>query len=596
MAKKVIYVPRGFDTNDLKVFEERVSKAKDAGFTHVDISMLEDRSRWAIDDPEDPWLHWNLINASFFKRIVPNELKNFVPADTVKKNMDLIVGKGKILEKYGMNGVYTSWDPTWLPESFFEIHPDWRGPRIDHPRRSVHKRFAPCMDHPGVLNLYRETVKKLIEKVPCIDTITLYSNDSGSGMCWSEYLYNNANGPMACRHISVGKRVATFLDEIRKGALDAGVDAEVTMGAQFSDTEVSAILGELKPGTGLLDWNNTVKGDLERFSKGGSEPVWVPVSKMPSHFQVANSIRAISGAGKIIFTIKDTSKVMFDEYMEIVKGTFAKKKFSIVDRNKVLLKIAEKSVGKKYSADLFEAWELLEKGTSLFTAPRVGGNIFEIASLMERWITRPLVAFPLELSEEETSYYRKHQFQANGDEVAADMFNCQAAYFLDSEGSARFLDTLWEIAIMYLEKAAVILQKIADSIDDKSMKEELIGNIYSIKITNCFAINAINVAFFQAYMDDYTEPEEGVLEIFIDKGNRVREYVYNIYRSEIDNTMKLIELIKEASKGNLLVGEREDQEDIFTFSPKIADQLQKKIDIMMYHWQDLDRIFPRPNR
>ena len=61
--------------NDLGLFERRVRIAAECGFTHFDIGQLHDRGRWAIDDPADPWLQWNLANPSLFKILPPDELK-----------------------------------------------------------------------------------------------------------------------------------------------------------------------------------------------------------------------------------------------------------------------------------------------------------------------------------------------------------------------------------------------------------------------------------------------------------------------------------------------------------------------------------------
>ena len=216
------------DECDLPQYEAYVREAKDAGFTHMNLSQMHDRARWCVqDDPTDPWLQWNLHNTALFKLLPPDCMKDFAPAEWVKKDLDLVVAKGKILEKYGMKGVFVTWDPSWMPECVFEAHPDWRGPRVDHPRRTKHKRFAMCMDHPEVLALYRDTVRRLLAMIPCVDTFHVLTNDSGAGMCWSSHLYNSPNGPAACRHISMGERVATFLDNIRQGCLDAGVDAQV---------------------------------------------------------------------------------------------------------------------------------------------------------------------------------------------------------------------------------------------------------------------------------------------------------------------------------------------------------------------------------
>ena len=594
MAKKLIYAG---GTNDLAVFEKRVKKAKECGFTHVDISRFVDRSRWENDDPKDPWLQWNMGTTSFFRVIVPDELKDFVPPETAADNLALITAKGKILEKYGLKGIFSSHDPSWLPESFFDIHPDWRGPRIDHPRRAVHKRFSACMDHPGVLKLYRDTVCRFLTLVPSIDTLTLYSNDSGSGMCWSEYLYNGKNGPSHCKNISVGKRVAKFLQEIRNGAMDAGITAEVTMSAQFSATEIDGILSELPEGTGLMDWDDwRIARGQELFVKMPIAPAYSPMLNIPHYYALADMPERTRTANKVISYIPSAFDDTHDDYLDMIHHMLSKETYNILDRNALLEKMAERQVGRAHAPDLMKAWELIDTGMASFNAPRVGNNLLWIAVVMEKWISRPLVPFPLELTEEENGYYRMHQFQAKGDATAADMMNCQDAYFIDSRAGASFLETYWSFAIIdKFNEACAILRRIAAALNDANRCEELTATVFALEVLLSLARTCIHICHFQTFMYLFPEPES-VAEATYDRGDHNRQFIYEIYRAEIDNTRTLMRLLRDTPRPVLSTGARADQEDVNTLSPNIAEHLEKKIKIMMDHWQDFDRIFPRPNK
>jgi len=586
--ERLIYGCPNHFLNDLEVFERRVQKAASCGFTHFDIGQLHDRGRWAIDDPSDPWLQWNLANPSLFKILPPDELKDFVPVDEAAINLNLVINKGKILEKYGLKGMFTTWDPTWMPESFFHKHPEWRGPRIDHPRRSMHKRFAPCMDHPGVLALYREAVRKLLALVPCIDMLHIYTNDSGAGMCWSSHLYNSPNGPEACAHIPMGKRVATYLDNFRQGGLEAGIDLQVTLMSQLNQVETEAILQSLKPGTGLVDWNGTVEPGREHYKRVAAHfmyPIYFIVCGLPTHAILADGLRDAYDAPTVLAHLQAFSEDYFDDFMDMTAAAFASETNTITDRHNILLSIASKKVGTKNAPALVEVWELVREGLNLICHPFGGSYIIEAASLMQRWLTRPFVPFPLELTEEERSYFWPHLFQLEDDELKADMMNIQGSRLIDSRGAANFMSRLWGQAIGLFMKAEHIA---AQQPGCKNI-------VHALRVMQCLCKNAINCASFQSIMDEYAG-HDGIKEaVSYDAGNIDRAVVYKIYRAEIDNTYTLLNILAECPD-IIETGERPEQEDQFTFSPDLAGQLRKKIEIMMNHWQDFDRVFPRPNR
>lgn len=597
MINKLILFCEDRAMNDLTIFEQRVRKAAETGFTHVGISAHIERDHWEIDDPADPWLQWNLSNSAFFKRVVPEGLKDFVPAEIAKQNMDILVNKSKILQKYDLKGVYSSWDPTWLPESFFKKHPDWRGPRVDHPRRSRHYRFAACIDHPEVLKLYRDTVCQIVKEAPSLDTFMIYSNDSGAGICWAEELYNNPNGPSACRGIGIGERIAGFLETIKNGAKDAGVEAEVTLCSQFSKTEADAILSQLKPGTGLLDWgDNVVDNEMERYKRTGTERANIPVLNIPQHYQLINGLKQVSDGSQIIVSLSVDNDDTFDDYIEMVKFSLNAPGFDIIERNKALEKLAFKNVGEIFAPKLIEVWELIDKAISLFAYPQWGGSLLQIATVCQRWLTRPLVPFPLELHEDEKNYYRKHQFQANSEEKAADMMNCQDSYLIDSTAGANLLNIIYNDAIGYLNHANSIIRIIIQGIKDEKKIKQLTLMEYSIKALICIVKNSIHVCHFQTMLYALKEPEGGVREAVFDLGGHTRKRIYDIYREEIDNTLELIGLLRQAPGKIIKLAPTVELEDTFNFSPDLAGQLQKKIDIMMAHWLDFNRLFARPNR
>ncbi len=74
--------------------------------------------------------------------------------------------------------------PQVLPEPFFSAHPELRGPRVDQVNRFRTPRFAPCVDQPQTLGLYREAMQNLLARCPEVEVFNFLTTDSGSGFCW----------------------------------------------------------------------------------------------------------------------------------------------------------------------------------------------------------------------------------------------------------------------------------------------------------------------------------------------------------------------------------------------------------------------------
>ncbi len=97
----------------------------------------------------------------------------------LRRTAALVVARCQILQKYGLKGIWNSDEPQELPEAFFQAHPELRGPRVDQPNRARVARFAPSVDEPETLRLYRDALKAMWSKCPEIDTFTFLTTRFG---------------------------------------------------------------------------------------------------------------------------------------------------------------------------------------------------------------------------------------------------------------------------------------------------------------------------------------------------------------------------------------------------------------------------------
>lgn len=74
-----------------------------------------------------------------------------------------------------------------------------------------------------------------------------------------------------------------------------------------------------------------------------------------------------------------------------------------------------------------------------------------------------------------------------------------------------------------------------------------------------------------------------------------RTDLMEIARKEIDNTVRLKQLIESTSEPLLDTAPTPAEESIMRLGPNLSAQLKRKIDIMNAHWADYDRLFTAPN-
>ena len=134
-----------------------------------------------------------------------------------------------VLSKYGLKGVWSANEPAVMPEAFFTAHPELRGPRIDQPNRSRKPYFAPSVDEPETLRLYREAMQSLLKTCPEVEQFNWVTTDAGSGFDWTPSLYPGINGNSNYKDRPMADRVSGFLINAQQAARDAGHEIEINL-------------------------------------------------------------------------------------------------------------------------------------------------------------------------------------------------------------------------------------------------------------------------------------------------------------------------------------------------------------------------------
>lgn len=587
--------PINTDVTDLAAFEKKVARAAKAGATHITVTELP-KSRWIWDaDRSDPYPNWGMLNPSLFKIIVPEQLRQWLPTDYAENNLRLVAARCEIIKKYGLRAAAYFCEPFYLPEAVYRAHPDWRGPRCDHPRRAKNYYYSPCMDNPEVLAMYRDAMKKLCDVAP-LDYVYLHTNDCGGGICWSSGLYDGANGPESCRNIPLADRILGYFRVFREGAADAGRSIYIETNSNIGFKENEHVMDTVWP---LLEDGMAVNFKDNRGQPLSSlvdtiyEYTYSPVRCIPMFGLFLEQLqRAYEDKSKILkFIITDDD---FDEYNTIIELFNAKHTKTAADRYALLRRVAAGIAGDKCADTLVQAWLDTETARLHYFDTCIEG--FSWTGINQRLLNRPFVLFPEELTEEQTAYFRPFQFQAVDEAHARDLLDNQCTSFV--RGSyASFIalnclkraEKLWSAAMNAYKRVAA-----AQSDSDRAAALDLVAQRYELLL--CVSANYRHAIEFQLLVDeaDYEKTPEISSRWPLDADPALLRFEA-VNRAEIDNTYHIISLIKGREKQMLSLSPTPEQEDIFWLCENITEQLKMKAEIMLDHQLDGKRLWETHN-
>lgn len=589
----------GCPTDSIGEFREVAEFAKSIGATHLDACQIEP-SLWQWDqDRRDPYPNWSMYRPTIFKYVVPKALADYLPADYAARNLSVLKQRAEILKEFGFKSNFTGMEPAFLPERAYLEHPNWRGPRCDQARRARHEYYAPCTDDPEIRSLYLEAVEELCKACP-FEYFNFRSNDSGAGFCWAQNLYPGANGPDRCLGGNMGRRVADFLEVIQQGAAKAGVrDAKVNVRAAFWSDD-NLVLESLKRGQ-----------TVNSRRKDGANAV-LPVG-FPNRFNdCCGPIRAISRMAFIAEQLQKASatpdadieiglrdkdeldtKILLSRFLNggIARGPVA--------RWQAIRAVAVEIVGEALADDLTDAWELLEEGTKRIDSFETGGHLFTLGSLHQRWLIRPLVAFPSELTGEDRSYWRDYVFQAQTEEDADNLLDLQANRWLSGIGGKVLSSmALLKGAVPRIrraaEKMAALRGKGRDEAANRYLEEQAAKFDFYVRM----CVNAQHVIEFQSILDrtDRSKPPVDVSPAIGEQGDVRLDRLERLVRSEIDNTLEMIRILGSVRAPVVEMAADKAHETVMVYGPDLVDSLRRKIAVMEAHRRDFLRLYRSRNR
>jgi hypothetical protein len=580
-ARAPAKTPAQRDAEDLAQFEHDAAQVKARGGTRVPITTGLPPSLWQFgprDDPNpDPYPGWFVNNHSLLKIFPPAELQPFVDMTYARRVQSILEERGKVLQRLGLKAHWNSDEPQALPEAFFAAYPKLRGPRVDQPNRARKAWFAPCVDQPETLRMYRDALKQLWTKCPVVESFSFLTSDSGAGFCWVPALYPGINGHSDCKERPMEERVAGFMKNFQAAANEFHFTVSVSinpisprqwMTPSFSPETVSAIVKLLPAGMAVSGREGPDGRPFAGERRVGYTAIggpFYPVIGLPA-FNVGTRAGARGAAGNVI------------------------------ERATAQRAAAVTEVGEA-AADEFVAMQEALQQAQLRLSALDFGSMLRFGHVLGRWINRPMVLFPDELKPEERNYYRRNLFQARTEEQADNLVDIQGMLMYRGWGAKMLFQRVIETTIPDVQSAMAHARRIADRAKDATTRHDWENHLRRLEAAICLLRTADNMVAFQAHLDRVRalglkpefDPPLGV------QSDWARTDMMEIVRKEIDNTVRLAELIRESDAPIIDMAATPEEEYVMRLGPDLPSQLKRKIDTMNAHWLDFDRVFTVPN-
>lgn len=565
-AERRVYVQ--METTDLADFEKAAQIANRFGATHLAANQVEP-SMWQWDDAmgrKDPYPNWTMHRPAFFKFFVPEKLRGYLPVSYSEKNIETLRGRAKILKAHGLKAVYSAAiDPSYLPEKVYIDHPEWRGPRCDHPRRARMQYYAPCIDNPEVREMYSESIRELCKACP-FEYFDIMANDSGAGFCHFD-LYTGRNGPMWCWNTPREKRLVDWLSLVQDSAAEAGCKAEVNFSRYLKNDVFVSAKPLLKDGQSLLNLRSdgrrsvSIVGFPNRFGETS-----FPIAYLPRMVTYAKQLQnAAQSDANILIGVKGTEE--YDAISLVEKAMKKPIAPGQVARYQALAEVAAEFVGKADAEKLVQVWDDIEEALVRLDGFREGpsGASYGLLALVhQRWLTRPLVCFPDRLEGEERDYWRDYIFQATTEEEALDYLNLQGWHTLDGNAAIAWTGNVYAQFNDAVSRAIAIAEKLGPLESNPASARYLKGLVYRLKLFRSVERTFWNFVTFcnrlELSKDETMFKYYATAESPFVKDEKKRD-IERIVRDEIGNTLVQARIIEDAAKEGLKIIQTADAEE-----------------------------------
>ncbi len=230
------------------------------GITHVEVNGLYTPVPFEPGVPDEYYNQFYTYCPGLNQFVDTPLTEGVYPKAYLRANLNHLKRLAALCHEHGIRPGLLCFEPRSLPASFFEQYPTLRGARIDHPFRSHQPRYTLAQDHPVTRKHYRQLVRNLLEEVPGLAYMSVWSNDSGAGFEHTSSLYVGRNGgPYMIRewrsHDEIaevaGRSLLRYLRLLQETGAAVNPEFEVLLRMEHFKTEHDAILDGMGEGLSI---------------------------------------------------------------------------------------------------------------------------------------------------------------------------------------------------------------------------------------------------------------------------------------------------------------------------------------------------------
>ncbi len=604
------------------------------GFTHLEVNALS--SSFAIEKGVSGEFYPDFYTyCPALDQFVSSRLnRGIYPEEYLQENLKQLKENSRLALKYGLVPGLLCFEPRSVPDELFEKYPTLRGARVDHPFRSFKPRYNLSIVHPVVQQHYVELLTNLMEEVPELGFLTVWSNDSGAGFEHTKSLYVGRNGGAylirewkddeeiaraaasniihfftllrdAGSRINPEFRVITRLESFYgerlflwpklRDRIDVEVNSLLVKGWEsnyphphYPDIKV---LGSAYHST-LEDREKEPLEDLYiQNSRGyyyhsfGSHTNHEPLLGIPFPWLTYDKLHAFSKLGiqtlAHIGGIHPPDKAPYAVNQEIFRRFQSD---ASLDIDKTVLDIAVKYSGQEHAGDLIKGWKFIEQAIRGFVPLSIYTHY---GVVWQRLFVRPLVPDIDRIPEKERAYYERFMCTSihnpNKVDLAKDvLFNLVSKDYAQ-KAFTRIDENVWTP----LESAIELFKRKRD--ESKDFWNDKAGKVfedqyYRSKALCCLYTTLRNTAVWIYAVHEYRDSK--------DPGRRAdcRRLLDDMMRREIQNCREFIKLWETAPIEWMIVSGSE--ETPFIHAENFPQLLKKKMALMEEHRADEPYIDP----
>lgn len=576
--------------------------AAESGATHVQVSLPFRYNSWVLPDNRDPYAAWCVNSVGVLRVCPPPELQEWVPLEQAREAQSLLQAQLAILRKYGLKAVAHAVEPMWLPEGVYRANPQWRGAQCELGRIAEKPYFAPSLDNPEVLDLYRRAMTEFATLFPEIEQFSFLSNDSGAGVAWSPCLYPGMNGPVAYRRRDGGERIAQWLKVLQGAAGAAGVTVRFNVQSSGLPPEwVSSARQRLDPGL-FVCGGNTHGEHLSVAGAGMAGGMWSDIYPArglahPGEFLAGLQNIYHNPDGEASFANLHVEEGDLELARLCVKTFLANPGRGLRHRVDLMLAVAEALTGSPQAAErLISVWDSVSQARQAMRQIQQKGfsHAFTWCAVSARWLVRPLVPRPEQLTDAEKAHYRDFIF------AIEEQKDDPRLNLVLGKGVFRGESVTWLVrwclhgAISSLKSARRTVLELADKAG-KPAASNLELYAARIGVLACLGATVKNCIMYQYALDTIEQPQYGPNPMDYDDNIIYDMRALNlrkIAREELDNIAELRRLIATAPGEVIEYAAAPEEQNVFMLGPDLPRDLERKMDIMMDHWQEYEQLYP----